>query len=85
LSEYSKHMDLHKMKTQVGVVKFILVSGAELIENLVKLKLGDFTKKILSTESIKVKLLEAELSAPNRELGYLHLVHEKFGTKNNQK
>lgn len=81
LNEYTKHMEYHKMKTQIGAIKFMLISGAEIVENLARLKFGEVAKTILSTKSIRTNLMEAELSAPNRELSYLHLVNEKFGNK----
>lgn len=80
LYEHTRHMEYHKMQTQMGALKFTFILGAEILENITKLQFGELTKRMLSAKSIKTTLLHAELNAPHREISYLYLSRNKFGT-----
>lgn len=78
VDQYQNHMKLHKMKTRKGTLETIVVTSAELIENIAKLKLSEAAKKLFSFRERKINLLETELSAPGREVAYILDAHERF-------
>ena len=44
LQVYQQHMELHRMKTNASTLETIIVTGAEIAENLVKLQFGKLAK-----------------------------------------
>jgi hypothetical protein len=79
MDQYQKHMALHKMKTRKGVLETVVVSSAELVENIAKLKLSEVAKKLFSFRERRLSLLETELTAPGREVAYIVDARERFG------
>jgi hypothetical protein len=78
LHEYGQHMKLHQMKANAGVFQTITTFGAELAENLMKLKLRNTADLLFSAKTRKIALLEAELNAPGREIAYIFRARERF-------
>lgn len=78
LDEYDAHMRLHRIKTKSGLLRTICVTSAEVMENILKLKLGDLAKMPFELHEKHVALLEAERSAPGRQLAYLLQAREIF-------
>jgi hypothetical protein len=78
LSQYERHLRLHKMKSNAGVIETIIVSSGEGLENLLKLKLGKLTKQLFSMRQRKIELLEGELTAPGSEVAYILKTQETF-------
>lgn len=76
--EYEQHMKLHKMKFRAGILQTVVVATAEFAENLAKLQLGKLAKGLFTCQEAKLALLEAELTAPGRELAYLYQVQRTF-------
>ncbi len=71
MDEYRRHMELHRMKTNAGVLETIIVSAAESLEDLVTFKWSKLAQSLFSLRHRKVALLESELNAPGREVAYL--------------
>jgi hypothetical protein len=71
LSQYERHMRLHKMKMNTGVIESVVVGGGELVENLLKLKLGKLAQSVFSIKQRKIALLEGELKSPGSEVAYI--------------
>lgn len=78
IDQFQQHMKLHKMKTQPGIFQTAIVSGTEIIEDLVKLKWSKLAKKLFSFRKKKIELLEAELKATGRELAYVIKAQSRF-------
>jgi len=78
IHDYQQHLNLHKLKANAGAFETVITSGAELVENLVKIKWGKAAKMLFSLKHRKVALMEAELKAPGREIAYILGAREKF-------
>jgi hypothetical protein len=78
MSQYQRHMKLHRMKTRVGVLETLVVSSAELFENLIKVKWGSIAKSLFSLKKRQVALMESELTSPGSELAYIVRSAEVF-------
>jgi len=78
LHEYQQHMELHRMKTNASALETIIVSAAEIAENLVKLQFGKLAKGLFSLRHRKVALLEGELKSPGREIAFISKAQETF-------
>jgi hypothetical protein len=48
-----------------------VVGSAALLENVLKLKLGEIAEGLFRLEEEHIKLAQVELSAPGRELAYI--------------
>lgn len=78
LQEYEQHMRLHEIKVCRGAVETIVVGAAELMEDLVKIKWGSLAKKLFSLTRRGTDLMEAEMSAPGREVAYIARARSVF-------
>jgi hypothetical protein len=79
LDEYHSHMRLHHMKTNRSVLESVIVGGAEVLENIAKFRFGKLANSIFALREQKVALLEAERSAPGREVAYIAQTRNAFG------
>lgn len=79
LHQYSEHLHLHRIKANAGILRTLIVGGAEAIESLLKFKFKNAAELIFSARSRKLSLLEAEANAPERELAYIHSARRRFG------
>jgi len=70
-NEYECHMKLHDVKTRRGMVEMVVTTSAEIAENLVKLRWGKLAKLPFTLSHRKINLLEAEMTAPGREIAYV--------------
>jgi hypothetical protein len=78
LHEYENHMKLHRMKLERGILEIVVTTPLEVLEDLVKLNWSKSAKKLFDLRKSKLALLEAEASAPGREVSYLAWAREKF-------
>lgn len=78
MSQYQRHMNIHKMKTTSGIIETSLVTTAEFAENLVKMKLGNAAKALFAFKQRRIELLEKELTAPGHELAYVLKTQRAF-------
>jgi hypothetical protein len=78
-SEYEQHMKIHRVKAGYGSLETIVVTGAEVVENLFKLKWSSAAKALFSLSKRQVDLLEAERAAPGRHLAYIVEAQRRFG------
>jgi len=79
LYEYKEALKLHKIKYNRGTIETLVVTSAEILENLIKVKWGDLAKNLFSIGNRKIDLLEAELSMPGREVSFIIRAQEQFG------
>ncbi|MBL7891067.1 MAG: hypothetical protein JNL63_00445 [Bacteroidia bacterium] len=78
LYQYSKSLELHKIKHNSGILQTFVVGTAEIIENVAKLNFSDIAKGVFSATQSKVDLLNAELTSPGNELSYIYKARETF-------
>ncbi len=79
--DYQRHLKFHKLKTNVGTIESIVVTTAEILEDLIRLKWGKVAKTLFSLKRRRLKLLEGELNSPGSEVAYILDVREKFPDK----
>lgn len=78
VDQYRRHIELHKMKVNTGVLETVVVSTAELVENLVKFKWGKLAQGLFAFRKRRVSLLESELTAPGNEVAYIVKANDRF-------
>lgn len=80
LDAYEGYMELHRMKINRSTLRTIVVSGAEIIENIARLRFSTLAQKLFSATDRKIALLEAERNAPGREVAYIAQAKSAFGS-----
>jgi hypothetical protein len=78
LQEYRQHMELHRMKINASTLETVIVTGAEIAENLIKLQFGKLAKGLFSLRHRRLALLEGELKSPGREIAFISKAQETF-------
>jgi hypothetical protein len=78
LRQFQRHMEIHKMKTNMGTLETILVTTGEVIENFATLKIGQGAKALFAAKQRKIALLEGELTSPGSEVAYIVKAREAF-------
>lgn len=78
IDQYQKHMQLHRMKTNVGTLETVVTTGAEFLGDLVSFKWGKAAEALFSLRRRRVALLEGELTAPGNEVAYIVKAKERF-------
>jgi hypothetical protein len=78
IQDYTHYLERAGLKTQHGAVETILVSTAEVLEDLVKLRWSKTLKSILGVRRANVELLELEAKAPGRECAYIVSARKQF-------
>lgn len=78
LHRHRKSLELHKIKYHSGTLQRIVVGTAELIENGARLKFSNIAKGLFSAHQEKVDLLQAELTAPGKEIAYIYQSQKTF-------
>lgn len=71
LSQYQRHMMLHKMKTSTSTLETVVTTTAEMLGDLVSFKWGKAAQALFSFKRKQVSLLEGELTAPGSEVAYI--------------
>jgi hypothetical protein len=71
IQEYENHLQVHKMKNAPGPLETTVVATGELLENVLKLKIGSLAKSFFGIKQRRAELLEAELKARGREVSYI--------------
>ncbi|MBI5371460.1 MAG: hypothetical protein HZA79_05470 [Sphingobacteriales bacterium] len=72
LQEYTKQLELHKLKYSVGAVESIVTVSLEVLENIVKLNFSKAAKVLFDLKKQELTLMEAEQKMTGRELAYLY-------------
>ncbi len=78
LSEYQRHMALHKMKTNTGTVTTYLKMGVEFLEELRHLRPSKAVEALFSIKHSRIALMEGELNSPGSEVAYVIKAREEF-------
>jgi hypothetical protein len=78
VAEYEHHMALHRLKTKRGVLEAVVTASAEVAESVAKLKWGQLAKLPFAVKQRRIALLEAEATAPGRELAIIAKARQRF-------
>ncbi len=78
IHEYEQYMALHKLKFQQGMLKASVLTTVDFVENMMKLNFSKAAKALFNIQQDKVKMLEAEMKAPGRELSYFVKLRQTF-------
>ena len=62
---------VHQLRVTKGLVEVLVTTGAELAEDLVKMKWGKVAKAPFEWSRQKTALYDAELGAPGKEVAYI--------------
>lgn len=79
LSEYTFHLDKHKIKTSFGALKSFTITTAEILENTLKLNWSKVAETFFEVFEHSSKLAEIESNLPGREVGYIYHIKDKLG------
>lgn len=80
LNEYQQHLRLHKMETRTSTLETVLTIVPEVLGDLLSFRWGAAAKSLFELRKRNIKLLQSELSFPNREVAYIAHAKEVFGT-----
>lgn len=79
LSDYETHLRARKLKYTTMTLGAVVAQGAELIEDVVKLRLGKLAEKLFSATKTRADMTLSEMKAPGRELSIVTHLNEKLG------
>lgn len=71
LSQYKRHMGIHKIKTKTGTLEMLLTTTAEIPEEVLHLKPSKAIKALYAFKHRRIALLEGELTSPGNEVAYI--------------
>ncbi|HEX8432258.1 MAG TPA: hypothetical protein VF625_13300 [Longimicrobium sp.] len=77
-ASFDSHMRFHAMKSRPGVLRTLVALPAA-VGNALKLDFAGAVDALLAGKTREIALLEAERSAPGRELAFISNATEKFG------
>lgn len=78
LQEYSRQLDIYRLKHNLGIVETFVTTSLEVLENLVKLHFSKIAKAIFDLGKQDLNLLEAEQKMDGRELALIHKLKENL-------
>lgn len=79
LDDYEAYMRVHHTKLQKTRFEAICLTAAGVVEGLAKLQFSRATEQLFQLFKEETSILEAELNAPGRELGYVADARKVFG------
>jgi|ERR1044071_109231 hypothetical protein len=78
INQYQQHMKLHRMKVNTGTLQTLVISTAEFMEDLIKVRWGKLAKSMFAFKERNIALLEGELTSPGSEVAYIIKARETF-------
>jgi hypothetical protein len=78
LSDYETYLRAHKLKYTTMTLGAIVAQGAELIEDMAKLRFGKLADKLFSVTKSKAEMTLSEMKAPGRELSIVTFLNERL-------
>lgn len=76
--KYEQTIKIHKLKISNSVFQTTIQTGAELLENIAKLKFGKLSDLLFKFKENKISLMESELKSEGNQFSYLFKVKRKF-------
>jgi hypothetical protein len=83
LEGYTAHLRLHRMKTNRGTLQTFVILAANVLDAILHVRFSEAAKTVFNFYDRRVALLEAELSAPGREVAYIAQAIDAFGPDKN--
>jgi hypothetical protein len=80
MATFRDHMALHRLKIGSGVLQSVVTIPAEIMDGILNRKWGDAAKALFKVHARKIALLEAERSAPGRDVAYIVKAQQQFGS-----
>ncbi len=71
IEEYKSFLRLHEIRFGRSLLEVVLVTSAEIVENVCKLRFCDLAKMPFRMKEKRIALLDAEKNAPGREVSYI--------------
>lgn len=78
LFEYERHLQLHRIKTTASVLETVVTTAAGVADALVRLNFSEAAKALFSLRKREIALLEAEMTAPGRQVAYIVHAHQRL-------
>ena len=78
IADYISYMDIQHKKFRRGALEVFSITSAELLEDILHLRPSKVVERLFAVSKQEVGLLEAELSAPGRELAYIAATRDRF-------
>lgn len=79
--ERESHLRTRKLKINTSALETVLTIGAEIVEDLAKLKVSSAIKALFTLKHRKVALFEAEREAPGRDIAYISGVRQLLASR----
>ena len=80
LAEYNQYMALQHKYFSRGRLEIVATAAAEVLENAVRLRLSKAMETLFGLSRAELRLLDAELKAPGREVAFIAAARDRFGT-----
>ncbi|MCP4338631.1 MAG: hypothetical protein GY799_07000 [Desulfobulbaceae bacterium] len=80
LEDYRAHMRFSRMEADIGSIEAFVVSTAEIMENVVRLKFGAVAKGLFSLFKGNMATTKAELTSPGKQLAFIDAAQGTFGS-----
>jgi len=80
LFQRRQHLRSHKIAYNLDALGSILVTSAEILEDLLKIKWGKAARGVISLAHRKTHLMKLEMDSPGKEIEYLLKAEKAFGT-----
>ena len=78
LYQYSQSLNLHNIKYKMGLLETVVVSGAEIAENLTRLNFSKVASLFFRSRNEKIELLKSEIGSPGKEVAYIFSANQMF-------
>ena len=78
IAQYREAMAVYDLKVHATTLETVVVTVAELAEDLVKFKWGKLAQGLFTLRHRRIALMESELKAPGREVAYVDVVERAF-------
>ena len=75
---YEDALILHRIETRQKKMEVVVATGPKLLENLMKLKLGNAASDLLAYRGEQISALHEELALPGRQFSYLIASQDSF-------
>lgn len=77
-NKYEQAIKVHKLKTSSSIFQTTIQTGAELIENIAKLRLRKASDLFFKFKENKISLMETELKIEGSQFSYLFKIQDRF-------
>lgn len=76
--QYEQAIKIHKLKTSNSIFQTTIQTGAELVENIAKLRFRNLSNLSFKFKENKISLMESELKSDGNQFSYIFKIKEKF-------